>query len=531
MKVDSQLELHEAIPTSPKQNLERGQKRAKKFTMKRLKNLRYSTELKHCLISFSEMDGANYMLLDRAGRDERRELKARMEQYHKNLCQCGGRGLFRRRIDRREATLITALTCSHRLCNICNMLRATTMRKKWNAFFADLEKNVRVRKAQEHMFENIPRETKSISRLNVDEETGEMTVSEEQTTFTSGADLLANFDFMHLTLTVPHGPDGWNGKKYYAKELIKAFNTMRKTSWWTAIVFGGEISVETTRSQEGGLHIHIHALLLTDKRVFGSRNKLLEEILMKWNYLTIDKTRPEEEKNFDSDTEEGRSRIDGIRKGMASCGDKYFNEFMECLDGRGSTMIGIKSLYYELTPEQAATRKKTFSVNGKTYGYCNNKQPKSMVKGVMECLKYHFEPAVLECADGSLDTDFLKEVLPNIYRQRLYGKFGGFYGVKQLNVVEEPVSMDELMEGLAENGKEPFDPVNGLPIQEDECRYVIADSRNISFAENSPHCYLSSSKIRLLFPAGTRCHTAIAGMAQWGYHGEGKKEDLNVLLR
>ena len=46
------------------------------------------------------------------------------------------------------------------------------------------------------------------------------------------------YDLMHLTLTVPHNSDGWRGKKFYFKEIIQAFNQMRKTEEWNALVFG-----------------------------------------------------------------------------------------------------------------------------------------------------------------------------------------------------------------------------------------------------------------------------------------------------
>jgi len=374
------------------------------------------------------------------------------------------------------------------------------------------------------MFEHIPVDTKTVIKLVVDKETGEQIEEYERKSFTSGADLLRNFDFMHLTLTVPHGPNGWDGKKYYAKELLEKFNILRKASWWVEMVFGGELSVETTRSAAGGLHIHIHAMILVDKRVWGSRNKLHEEIMKRWNALTVDSTRPESEKLIDGATPEGKLRWEGIRKSMSGCGDNYFNDFMLDLDGRGSTMIGIKSLYYQLKPNQIAERsqKRTFQENGKTYSYCSSRFPQSMVKGVMECLKYHFEPCVLENDDGTLDTEFLKEVLPNIFRQRLYGKFGGFYGLSQLNVAEEAISLNEMIEDLQDTGSEAFDPRTGQPMEDQEFIYAIADSRNISFSENKPLYYLNKSNIRLEIPPEVGMIRAISILADWGYHGEGK---------
>ena len=145
--------------------------------------------------------------------------------------------------------LIGSHTCKHKMCNVCNYFRSKQLRRKYLNYFKRNEL--------------------------VDLKTGEIHQRND-------------FDYMHLTLTVPHAGGTWRGKQWYATELMEAYNYMRKRKWWLEMVFAGEFGVEVTRNANG-LHIHIHSLLVVHKSR-GNRNKLHKLIMEEWNRLTVDET-------------------------------------------------------------------------------------------------------------------------------------------------------------------------------------------------------------------------------------------------
>ncbi len=379
----------------------------------------------------------------------------------------------------------TAATCNHRLCNVCNALRAKKLRKKFFKFFADETKDLEVKPKYKHFFTALD---------NLKSETGNID-------FISGADIANNFHFMHLTLTVPHKNGLWNGKEFYAKELLQLFNKMRKCDWWKTTVFAGEQTVETTQT-ENGLHIHIHALLLVRKDMRQTRNFLFGKIFSKWNELTVDHKIYREEFAF--------SRRRALVEVLSCIKDeKEFGRIYNNLDPRGSTMIDLKSLYKEITAAQYNDIKKgKFERDGKYYKYISENNPKDLIKGVLECLKYHFEPAVLENDDGKLEVPFLLQLLPNIYRQRLYGKFGFFYGLTPLNIAEEPTSEDEISE-FVEDAADAYDPHTGEPCIAKELLFVIVDIKHLTFAGNKRNYYVSHKYIKHHFPPNINTIPAI----------------------
>ena len=149
--------------------------------------------------------------------------------YRRAISCCCHHSLFREH-NGGALEFIAANTCKHKYCNVCNARRCKEIRKRYRFLFEKDES------------------------------------------------LLKDYDFMHLTLTVPHTAAGWNGKQWYAEDLMKKFNLMRKRSWWKSTVYAGEFGVEATKNGNG-LHIHIHSLLLVRKSP-GNRNFLHRNILM-----------------------------------------------------------------------------------------------------------------------------------------------------------------------------------------------------------------------------------------------------------
>lgn len=511
--IATQTGLTEKKQISPEQRLKNSYNRSKKLTIARKTNLRYYVDLNNHINQNRE--GAHELLL----------------QYRKNLICCGSNNLYRGVEGRKECTLIASHTCSHRLCSICNMLRARKMRRKWRHFLTDTTQDVVIRKKQGHFFGIEPDlfETKQAIR-------GKKKITKEvpDQYFTSGAELLQRFDLMHLTLTVPHANGTWNGCEYYAQQLLSRFNEMRKAEWWTETIFGGEYTIETTKNADG-LHIHIHALLFVDKNFFGSRNYLAKHIMLRWNALTVDSNSVHQE-HFDA--EKDKERIEGLKKSFAFLPENDFNNLLSDLDGRGSTMVGLKTLYYEIPAEEYAHRSTgIFEQNGKYYAYCragkrngsSQKSIDSMVKGVVECLKYHFEPCSLEDETGHLDMDMVTAILPNIYKKRLYGKFGGFYGVKSLNVVEDPLSEADMLEDAAESAELAFDPITGVEIEDGDYFYAIADSSGIVYDVGGKKYLLSHKHIKKKFASRdfNSLGRAIQLLFDFSINGDKQKNDFS----
>ena len=475
-------DLHNLL--TPAKRLEVNYKRSKKVSGARIKNIDYAKQI--------EAFGKD-MVID----DEK--INEFLNRYSNSLYGCSCQSLYRKMNGNNNVSFIGSKTCNHRLCNVCNMLRANKMRRKWRAFFASDERNVLIKQNQTMFYPDLDTHC-----TYVEKRSGEL----KQGLMASGRDMVNAFDFMHLTLTVPHTNGTWRGKRFYAKELIQIFNSLRERKWWKQLVFGGEQTVEI-KYNNGSPHIHIHALLMVDKATKQSRNSLYVEILKRWNKLTVDTTLPASNKLE-------AERYNTVLKSVSSLWLNKENQIpfltmdesldvMNSLDARGSTMIGLKSLYYEITAQQYSYLKfGKFMQDGKFYRYCSGNDEKSLTKGIVECLKYHFEPCVVEDANGDLDIPLLCEVLPNIYRQRLYAKFGGLNGVKQLNVVEEPLNdADEASEMASDAGAtatNAFDARTGQPLLTDDYRYIIVDAGAIKYSPQTNTMQVIPSRIKFTFP-------------------------------
>jgi len=335
--------------------------------------------------------------------DAKREYLGR---FMHSLNHCGVRSLYREHIDGSHLEYIGALTCKHKLCPVCNAELSKTIRRKYILYF---NKHPELRK---------------------------------------------DYDFQHLTLTVPHSADGFKGKKLYADELMKAFNLMRKKKFWLDMVYAGEFGVEVTKN-ENGLHIHIHALLLVKKQK-QNRNLLHKEILLQWNRLTVDPgliSRELTEKD-----------IKAIR-----AGNKLItNDLVKTLDTRGATFIGLENLF--VVNDNGVKR------------YIDMNVQDDFLRGLMECIKYHFEPFVLDKEKGTYDFDLLMEALPMIKGRPLYRKFGAFHGVKELNVNDRSLIREEMAEAVKETAHDQvINPCTLKPAGRDEFDYVIMNAAGVYY--------------------------------------------------
>ena len=339
--------------SSAKDKRELNVKRAKRISWYRRQNL----DLKHAMEEFCKDN-------DKLSHKQKEEL----ENFGRKLFQCGGLSLYRED-GAKDNTYMHSLTCKHKMCFICNSERKRKLRLLYFHFF---------------------------------------TVSEPG--------LIKNYDFMHLTLTVPHDENGWRGNRVYNKEILSSFNELRKCFFWKESVYAGEYSVEVTKNKNG-LHVHIHALLLVEKSL-GNRNALYVNILKAWNKLTI----WGEKKDFEE------KRKEGVRKSLSFLGENA-ETVINQLQANGSTLVGLESLYIYQKGQKR---------------HCSGKV-QSMIAGIMETMKYHFEPCELYKAKGLYDVALLAEIVPMMKGERLYGKFGAFYKEKRLNLSSvEDISFEDL---------------------------------------------------------------------------------------
>lgn len=301
---------------------------------------------------------------------------------------------------------IDSIFCGHKMCHVCNVEREKLVRRKYIK-----------------LFQKYP-------------------------------ELRKDYDFMHLTLTVPHPFGTWRNQKFYANELLKEFNWMRKKPFWKTFVYAGELGVEITRSEKNGMHIHIHALLLVH-RFPKNRNYLHYELLRAWNNQTIDVSLEKREFTFEEKT--------AILKS-----NKFINDiYLEKLDNRGSTMLTLESLYV--------------IDNGKKK-YINPANDNDFLSGLMECIKYHFEPYAMNKDDKSYDFELMAETLPLLKNKPLYKKFGAFHGTdmgKELNLKSKS-EPEEIVSDLEDCGNEDvIHPITLQPCLREEYRYVICNASDI----------------------------------------------------
>jgi len=343
-----------------------------------------------------------------------------------NLRGCLSHGLFRQfKIDG-ALSYIGGQTCKNKFCQVCNSERKRKLRGKYWRYFDENE-----------------------------------AIREEN-------------DFFHLTLTVPHRDGtGWRGTEVYATELIQRFNFLRKKEWWSGskkhgiegMVSGGEYCVEFTRN-ENGFHTHIHALVLA-KKGLRNRNRLYTQILRDWNRLTIDEGAKRQ--SF------GENDRKGIRKSLSSLNDSEFDTIFSQLDPRGSTLVGLESLYVISAKKQKGYH---WCKRLKTWKRYVGKEAEDMMRGIVECLKYHFEPLSMKLGNDIYDVETILELGPTLHRKRLYGKFGCFYGVKELNISDSSSAVDDFDEALEEAPDLVVHPELEVMASPGDYHYITTDVAN-----------------------------------------------------
>jgi len=355
----------------------------------------------------------------------------------RNISECASYTLYRYNNDNKVSTFIGSHTCGHKTCNICNQIRQKDTRRKYYSFFEnpDNEKLIKIK--------NTKTETVKYCTLNSYKRKFEnsekwIKVGERQ------------YDLMHLTLTVPHYKNGFKGDKYYFKTFISLYNKMRKSEKkikipesekyykFSDLVYGGEYGIETTIN-ENGLNIHAHSLIFV-RKIKNSRNILHLVIMVIWNNLTI---------NADSSRELFKD-LAPIKKGNSLFSDIWI---VENLHPKGTTLIGLETIF-SISDNGEKIRSKNFG-------------DENMKKAVLETVKYHFEPQGFEKNTQKFNLDLISELLPVIYRQKLYHKFGCLEFEKSLNIRDTGEELKETYEEMI------FDEETGEIFTDNSIHFIL----------------------------------------------------------
>lgn len=223
----------------------------------------------------------------------------------------------------------------------------------------------------------------------------------------------------HLVLTVPHADGEFGGKQFYGRDLIKCFNTLRKRKVWKNNVHGGEYGLEVKKSRNNGLHIHIHSLCFIDWET--NLNDLRKDLKRAWKRVC---KVPDEQNiflhletlyHYNKDEKETIERVVGIEENLNEFGEYNYSEVSETYERKKKVYI-------------------TKDSDDDTY-----------IKGVMECIKYHFKGDDFYVRDKDhnivkngggypiLDVPLFNDVLVHSKGLRLYSKFGFCYQEEMLN--------------------------------------------------------------------------------------------------
>ncbi|MEL7249905.1 MAG: hypothetical protein AAFO03_15865 [Bacteroidota bacterium] len=344
--------------------------------------------------------------------------------FTRKIGNCCHHSLFREYKEDGAIEFIGSHTCKHKNCHVCNANRSKKTRRMWRSFF---ERN---------------------------------------------SDLLKRFDFMHLTLTVPHTEEGWRGERWYATELMKQFNWMRKKPFWKYHVYGGEFGIEATRN-DAGFHIHIHSLLLVHKSK-QNRNELHKAIMQSWNTQTADKA---------SKAAMPEERIAAICEGNKLITSTEARQ----LNPSGATFVGLESLYVS-----SKDKKRGFHWCDRINAYKRYVRPSddqdTFLSGIMECMKYHFEPMAMQ-DNGCYDFELLREILPAIKGKPLYRKFGAFHSrAKNAHPEAHTLSFnykddaEEIIADLEDTGRsEVTHPETGKPVAKEDFMYFLVSMSKVYF--------------------------------------------------
>lgn len=287
----------------------------------------------------------------------------------------------------------------------------------------------------------------------------------------------------HLVLTLPHDETGYQGQRFYLKELLQLFHEMRRQKGWKNSVYGGEYGAEITKGKNG-LHIHIHSLIFLNDSV--SINNFRDWLQKSWARITDNP---------------GRAFIH-LEQLFIYKRDENGN--FETKTARKKNEKGeYEDLYKINFDENDLTTVLPLQVRKKTY-IGQDSSMEDYINGIMECIKYHFKPDSYKDDKGAYDIDLIRDILNNSKKVRFYSRFGAFYKVPELNfsykgedTASEEVAPIESEEEVIESEEEKLmgksgtaianliNPFTMQPAKEGDYNIAVATPENLRYSPKS----------------------------------------------
>lgn len=242
-------------------------------------------------------------------------------------------------------------------------------------------------------------------------------------TYLKETKIYKSFHPVHITLTMPHAGGLYQGKEFYANELITAFNLVRKKDFWKKSTYGGEYGVEIkeSKNKENGLHIHIHSLTFLKVK---DLNKFRKQLKKAWEFETGGNQIWVETVYFHKKDDKG----------------KYITEIKD--SSKLSTSEAEDGTYESEPAEKIVVRKKFYvdrearETEKRTDLTPEQKEDEILgfyLQAILETIKYHFKFEAIKLDRDTYNVFLMNEILKNTKGKRLYSRFGKFYKVDELN--------------------------------------------------------------------------------------------------
>ncbi|MFZ4799768.1 MAG: hypothetical protein ACOYMA_19905 [Bacteroidia bacterium] len=288
-----------------------------------------------------------------------------------------------------------------------------------------------------------------------------------------------NYHPVHITLTLPHAGGLYEGKEFYAAELIEKFNLVRKKSFWKKMTYGGEYGVEIKESanKANGLHIHIHSLcFLKEKNVNRFRAALKKAWL----------------------TETGASQIwvETLYFHKKDSAGHYIKEIRnnaklttyEQEDGSyTSEGAAVKKKFYVDREAREIEKRQDLTPEEK-----ENEILGFYLQAILETIKYHFKFEAVKTDKNNYNVFLMNEILKNTKKKRLYSRFGNFYKVEELNFnkISKPTASPEEGEPMAAAAETAINPflMEAVPVENTQI-VMFYPERQIRQPKTSPFAY------------------------------------------
>lgn len=310
---------------------------------------------------------------------------------------------------------------------------------------------------------------------------------------------------LHVVLTLPHEGGFFNGKRFYARELIELFRDLRRQKFWKDMVWGGEYGLEVKKGKEGnGLHIHIHSFCMLKPGI--RRNDFYERLEAAWGKLAGLK---------DTHAQVWAETLYRIKRDEA--GKKMYNEtlvYQTVNEYFGFAEDDLEDWEYDQFADAIPPQ---FVKTGKPIKeYVDENSPiEHYVQGVMECIKYHFKPGFDVQENGEYDLDLMGEVLTETRGLRMYSRYGALYNEKTLNFnqLEQEPEIDTENEEEADkeidvmatlnNEQEVINPFTKEIAEEDEYETVIFCPGSINYSPDKKVHWKENTRVQVLAPGKT----------------------------